>query len=274
MAAFVPTARELPGLEDRVQNRYVGDLGDFGKYGLLRFLCGATDSVAQENLRLGIVWYLVPDEQGTNDGCHTSYLEHDQHRLRLCDPALYDTLKVLVKKKDRFLGAVEKSTIFPAGTLFLDVPLSYSTSSGARQARLRLRSRWLDTAVAVMKPADLVFLDPDNGLEVRSIARHERFGPKYVYFDELTPLAERGQSLVIYQHLCRRKTAIQQIEERLQLLRSLFPDTACSALRYHRGSPRAFFVLAFRNHRILLGERLQRFVSIHEWGRHFSLLDA
>ena len=28
-----------------MQNRYVGDVGDFGKYGLLRFLSGMTDLV-------------------------------------------------------------------------------------------------------------------------------------------------------------------------------------------------------------------------------------
>ena len=44
-----------------VQDRYVGDVGDFGKYGLLRALCGG-------DLTLGVVWYLYPDEEANNDG--------------------------------------------------------------------------------------------------------------------------------------------------------------------------------------------------------------
>ena len=44
-----------------MQDRYVGDVGDFGKYGLLRALCGG-------DLTLGVVWYLYPDEEANNDG--------------------------------------------------------------------------------------------------------------------------------------------------------------------------------------------------------------
>ena len=52
-----------------MQDRYVADVGDFGKYGLLRNL------IAQENPRtlaptLGIVWYRVPNEDRGNDGKH------------------------------------------------------------------------------------------------------------------------------------------------------------------------------------------------------------
>src|SRR5829696_4979011 len=58
--AFVVSRREC------MQDRYVGDVGDFGKYGLLRTL-GA-------GLSLGVVWYLVPNESHNADGKHTSYL--------------------------------------------------------------------------------------------------------------------------------------------------------------------------------------------------------
>jgi hypothetical protein len=37
-----------------MQNRYTADLGDFGKYGLLKALCQSKDE--ERNLRLGVVW--------------------------------------------------------------------------------------------------------------------------------------------------------------------------------------------------------------------------
>lgn len=49
-----------------MQNRYTGDIGDFAKYGLLRAL--------GEGNKLGIVWYLYPDESHNEDGKHTAYL--------------------------------------------------------------------------------------------------------------------------------------------------------------------------------------------------------
>ena len=73
-----------------LQNRYVGDLGDFGKYGLLKALCGDT-------LKLGVNWYLIPDE--SHNGKHTAYLKSthkDSTAYRSCDPELYDSLRKIV----------------------------------------------------------------------------------------------------------------------------------------------------------------------------------
>ena len=96
-----------------MQNRYVGDLGDFGKYGLLRWLClpsrmgedqtlgpslgwrtvvdsnernpsaeGSTPPLwppeeenSKRSLTVGVVWYLVPDETHNSDGKHIHYLD-------------------------------------------------------------------------------------------------------------------------------------------------------------------------------------------------------
>ncbi len=44
---------------------------------------------------------------------------------------------------------------------------------------------------------NLVFFDPDNGIEVSSC--------KYVYWDELQLTYEAGKSLLVYQHFCRVK---------------------------------------------------------------------
>lgn len=38
-----------------MKNQYLTDLGDYGKYGLLRFLTG-------KGVRIGVNWYLTPDD--------------------------------------------------------------------------------------------------------------------------------------------------------------------------------------------------------------------
>ena len=51
-----------------MQDQYVGDIGDFGKYGLLRHLTGMRDDDASgDALSLGVIWYLFPNG-GNNDG--------------------------------------------------------------------------------------------------------------------------------------------------------------------------------------------------------------
>ena len=62
------------------------------------------------------------------------------------------------------------------------------------------RSVILINAVAA---ADVVFVDPDNGLET-GVNRYSPRGPKFVYYDDLIPLAGSGKSLIIYQHAVGR----------------------------------------------------------------------
>jgi hypothetical protein len=53
-----------------MQYRYAGDLGDFLKFGLLRWLA-PPDSPWP---RLGVIWYRTADEVHNADGKHVAYL--------------------------------------------------------------------------------------------------------------------------------------------------------------------------------------------------------
>ena len=62
-----------------MQNRYVGDVGDFGKFGMLRCM-------ENSGLSIGVNWYLVEDENHNNDGKHIGYVKDDKYRG--CDDEL------------------------------------------------------------------------------------------------------------------------------------------------------------------------------------------
>ena len=90
-----------------MQNRYVGDVGDFAKHGLLRFLSGMTSNDEESQLWLGLIWYMHHDERhGVNkkkisgDGDHIEYitrtLDDDRSEYRDCDPVLWEKLRDLV----------------------------------------------------------------------------------------------------------------------------------------------------------------------------------
>ena len=55
-----------------MQNRYVGDVADFGKHGLLRFPSGMTDPDEGKQLRVALLWYMHHDEGHNLHGSHTS----------------------------------------------------------------------------------------------------------------------------------------------------------------------------------------------------------
>lgn len=258
-----------------MQDRYTGDLGDFGKYGLLRALCQRDDDLGPQ-LSLGVVWYLVPDEEGNDDGKHTRYLDpstSDQSRFRRCDPALYDGLWAIIRRGSRRVSWIRQRNILPSGTVFYEIPLTFHGLSvagqDAREARLAHRREWLQGAVDSTNRCDVVFVDPDNGLEVGTMRHHKR-GPKYVYFDELRPYVQRGQSVVVYQHISRARSAAEQINARLsQLSTKLSCPCDPFALLYHRGTSRAFFVVPGKGHRDILARRADRLVR-GPWGEHFT----
>lgn len=109
-----------------MQNRYVGDIGDFGKYHLLKSLCMGDNN--EHGLSLGVVWYLVPDENHNDDGKHIRYLEQTNSnltRFRKGDPALYDSLSKIIKAGRRNVSLIRESKVLPENTVFYEEPLSF-----------------------------------------------------------------------------------------------------------------------------------------------------
>jgi len=258
-----------------MQNRYVSDLGDFGKYGLLRALCRPNNSGSPE-LSLGVVWYLVPDESHNTDGKFIQYLDHstkNNNQFRQCDPKLYDALDI-IRKKDRNVSSIRKSGILPPGTVFYEEPLTFegTTANSPRACRKRIayRNRWVQDALSATKNCDIIFIDPDNGLEAGT-KRHQKRGPKYVFFDELEPYCKRGQSLIIYHHTSRRGTAEEQVRERLAQIDERLNSSTTFALLYHRGSSRAFLLVPSEKHKSILTEKVEQFMQ-GPWSQHFTVI--
>lgn len=101
-----------------MQNRYVGDLGDYGKYALLRAVCTPSNNLA---LRLGVAWYLFPNENHNNDGRHITYLKSGLYRD--LDPDLHDTLSELVNSDRRSVSEIRNAAIMPQNTVFVARPV-------------------------------------------------------------------------------------------------------------------------------------------------------
>jgi hypothetical protein len=161
-----------------VQDRYVGDVGDFGKYGLLRALCAVepTWGTRTYDLSLGVVWYLVPEEEGTADGGHVGWVNQATttiQRYMPCDPDLYYALLRMLRDDDRSVRAVRERGVLPEGTVFYEARLSFAGTAGigraATERRLERRRAWAWDALAATRGCDVVFADPDNGLEPRAV---------------------------------------------------------------------------------------------------------
>ena len=250
-----------------MQDQYVGDIGDFGKYGLLRTLTGMRDDDAPEDaLRLGVAWYLFPDEDKP-DGKFIDYLRNTSakdKKLSECDPELYDELhKIAIEKKGREVEKVQQSGVLPGDTAYYAQSLSYEPGESQSSKELR-REAWLMGVLKATAKAELVFVDPDNGIASERVSPWSKNGPKYVFMDDLNRFAKQDKSLVIYHHLGRRGKAPEQINglaKRLQ--ESLKLRHLPWSLWYHRGTARVYFIVPHKDHGAALKNRLKRFLQSH-----------
>ena len=198
-------------------------------------------------------------------------------RFRSGDPALYDSLTEIIKAGKRDVLSIKEFNVLPTQTVFYDTPLSYegmpNNSPATRKDRISHRNSWSSKALDVTVGCDLIFVDPDNGLEVKTVKAHHKSGPKYTFFEELIPFVERGQSLVIYHHICRNGSAEVQVKERLDQLKEKLGINNIYALLYKRGTLRAFFIVPSLEHIELLKARGIRLTEISPWKEHFSVFD-
>ena len=137
-----------------MQDRYVGDIGYYLKLGILRALSSGH--------RLGVAWWLFPDEARNGDGRNIGYLNRSE-QWRHFDPNLFDMLVGVVSSGQRNVRTLEASDSLP-GAIFAGEVIP---SDGPLAKRQQVRHEWFVRKKDSLTGADLVFVDPD-GLEPSS----------------------------------------------------------------------------------------------------------
>lgn len=232
-----------------MQNEYVADIGDYGKFALLVELCA-------DELRLLVIWYLTREEVKSSDGKFRGYLRDDE--FRKAAPRIFDALKEISSSmNDRNVGAVEGKRVLPTGTDFYKDELSYRNLSPGE--RKRHRDEWFAAAVAKVKKADLIFLDPDNGLEVNSRGPYSKKGIKYATVEEVKALLAEKKSVVLYQHRNHSGKIEDQIEDVFSRLKIGAKEPFGWAISFHTFSTRIYFVFPTPDHASWLEPRLIEF---------------
>ena len=170
-----------------MKNQYFGDINDYKKYSLIRILSG------HGQIETAVCWVLTEDDD-RNDGSRIRYLEKPD-RWQNYDPIVYEHLKKHVLKKGlRDVSTIERGDILPNCRFYKE---HIHDDTG-------LRDKFFDKFFKFAQGVDLVFFDPDNGLEIRSIPIGRKNSSKYLYWSEVEASYSAGHSLLIYQHLPRR----------------------------------------------------------------------
>ena len=201
----------------------LGDKADFGKFGLFRRISGLTDpNTLESDLTLAVVWYLNPDECCRGDGGIVGFLQDtpsNRRDFRACDPDLWDALRKLVDEGKRCVHEIPKIGILPENTKSYDLPLHFPPFL-LRPARKETHRLWLVGALQATRHADIIYLDPDNGLAQDESKMYRKLGQKYAYTSDIREFWDCGKSVVIYHHL-GHSDVDEHIRRRVEQLRGI-----------------------------------------------------
>jgi len=249
-----------------MQDRYSGDIGDYGKFGLLRKLL-------KQGFRIGINWYKV-DPQGyernsegsfkQNDGKYRHYEEYSS-----CDSDLAMAL-MGIPDNARSISALQDLELINGASYY---DKSVPVDNGKRK-------EWFDASLKCLKEADIIFMDPDNGFEVKSVHNGTLRSIKYVYYKEVEAYLAAGKSVVIYSHRCRKKREkyFTEILNNLVALPNVVRENIF-VVTFNRFSVRDYFMIVQSKHRDMLEKAIIGMTSgiwkkmcylpdeNHGWGR-------
>ena len=183
-----------------MKDQYVGNVHDYRKYVLLRVLQSDVD------IKLGVCWMLTPPERDGSSGAAFSYLSDVADRA--WDPTVFDALRTIARDGTRSVAAIERSGLLDA-VVYFDEAVPHT---------LQARRSWFERAIKALDPSDLIFFDPDVGLEIRSVPKGRKRSNRYVFQDEVAEAYRTDHSIVFYQHFPRqnRQKYLEDLTRRLR----------------------------------------------------------
>ncbi len=180
-----------------MQIEQIGGAGDFGKFALLRHL--------MKDRRLAVCWYLTGKSSEAKDrDRHFDYLKRPDD-FRHFDPEVFDRLvefdggsrAVMDPLTELYMSRILENAVF----LRQQVP-----------PRASLRRQWLDALVGSVRGTNLVFLDPDAGIQGKRLTRG------HVALAEIAALRSPDRVLIIGHQQSGRRSEVKFIADQMRSL--------------------------------------------------------
>ena len=234
-----------------MKNQYLGDVNDYRKYGLIRALTG-------HGMLSSIICWMLTEDDDRPDGGKLDYLLKPD-TWRGYDEELFDTIReAVVVRSERSVRVAKENDLIP-GAGYYEALLTDNKIE---------RSEYFAQFLQEAQGKDLYFFDPDNGMEVPSLPIGRKHSSKYLYWQELKGIHEKGASVLIYQHFPRenRDAFIARMAAKFQ------NRTAFEEIISFRTSHVVFFLLALEKHLNVINDATQKLVN--QWGDQFEICSS
>lgn len=240
-----------------MQDRYVGDVGDFGKIGLLR-------NISKSGFRVGVNWYLTykPEEHNNADGKHIGYF--NDNSFKYCDDELLISLYTITKGT-RSIEALENANLIPNA-------IYYKRILKPGSEKYFSRTEWHSESLEKLSEPDIIFCDPDNGLIVKSVSINSNKSDKYILHDELVSYYQAGKSIVFYNHRSREQEQIYLQRFQPLMRRFELAESEWRGLKFARGTIRDYIFILQPKHTDAVDLAISNMMESN-WKKHFSILN-
>lgn len=245
-----------------MQNRYTADIGDFGKFLLLKHLF-PEQSIAT-------VWYLYPDETHNNDGSHRVVKTNPTlyHHCHAIDSHMAQAFNTIHEKGKRHVDRFSEASVLKNSHYFTQSILGEGEN---------YRLQWLTRATEFIqsKSCSVVCLDPDNGIEPQSFSKLSPIKQgKYATYTEIEAFftLECVEHLIIYQHFHRQQSHENQMREAKQRFENLYDGRGEVTIIRHNPVQARFYIVLSKPPKVLVSIQS---LENHKYGSRafFSLLE-
>lgn len=183
--------------EATMRIEHIGGVADFGKFALLRYL--------MQDRHLAVCWYLASASDRVEDYCkHFGYLKRPD-KFRHLAPELYDLLANFAHHRRMItdpLTALQRSGVLDEAIFVREeVPKKAS-----------LRAIWATRLANLVRPANLVFIDPDSGIQGK------RLTDRHVALAEIAALRQKDRVLIVGHRQSGRQAEVKHLADQMKSL--------------------------------------------------------
>ncbi len=222
-----------------MKNQYFGDITDYRKFGILRVL-------EKAGIKIGVCWMLTLCGD-SKDGKFTRYKNG-------ADSELHEFLQGCIHANKRNIKELENSDML-RHVRYFSAPLLVG---GGRRG-------YFDRAREEFKGMDLVFFDPDNGIEPDSLNPKSLKPKKHIEKSEIKKTWDAGFSILIFQDE-RSKTLHRLDVEIPEELKDLVQCASVHYFRFSKQKPISFYLLAQKKHKKKIEAAKQKIEQ--DWKEH------
>lgn len=170
-------------------------------------------------------------DDGSTNGKFTKYLSEPQQWSKY-DPELYSHLsQILSTHSERKVKYIEETNLLKNTEYYSKLVPDLALD----------RDTWFVELLQNSKDCDFVFLDPDNGLEIKSKPYGRKNSSKFLFWREVESLWQSEKSLLTYQHFIREKR-VNFIQRMLETLKEATNGSFVEAF----STPHVVFLLALQ----------------------------